>query len=139
VAVDQATSLQRGDAAVTLLPATTPATVLEPELLHLVLHHDELSLGAKTIVIYALVQPRGRTITRAELEQLGRDVTPRDLDSLLHELIAAHWLVTVPAVARPCCADGFLLREDADEDQPESDRTSRNRSLLSGGGSGGDG
>jgi hypothetical protein len=97
----------------------TQATTLEPELLDLVLHHDELSLGAKTIVVYALVQPRGRIITRLELEELGRDIPPRHLDSLLHELIAASWLVTVPAVTRPCCADGFLLREDADSGEDD--------------------
>ncbi len=100
-------------------PPLTSATVLEPELLDLVLHHDELSLAAKTIVVYVLSQPRGRAITRVELEELGRDATPRHLDALLHELVATHWLATVPAEERPCCADGFLLREDEDSDQDD--------------------
>ncbi len=59
----------------TARPAT-PAATIEPGLLDLVLHHDELSLGAKTM--------------------------------------------PVPAEERPCCADGFLLREDADEDDPQT-------------------
>jgi hypothetical protein len=88
--------------------------MLELELLNLVLHHDELSLGAKTIVIYVLVQPHGRVIGRAELERLGGVAASHHLDALLHELVAAHWLMPVPGEERPCCADGFLLREDAD-------------------------
>ena len=88
--------------------------MLEPELLDLVLHHDELSLGAKTILLFVLAQPRGRVITRAELERLGGDATSQRLDGLLHELVDARWLMTVPAEERPCCADGFQLREDAE-------------------------
>ena len=95
-------------------PPAAPAATLEPALLDLVLHHDELSLAAKTIVIYVLTQPHPRVITRAELERLGGDAVREQLDGLLHELVAAHWLVPVPAQERPCCADGFLLRQDAD-------------------------
>lgn len=53
-------------------------------------------------------------IRRSELERLGGDAVRGQLDGLLHELVAAHWLMTVPAEERPCCADGFLLREDAE-------------------------
>jgi hypothetical protein len=106
---------------VTLSPAAVPARSasfleLEPELLDRVLHHDEMSLSAKTVVVYALGQPRSRVITRAELEVLGRDATPRHLDALLHELVAMRWLATVPADERPCCADGFVLAEDEDSE-----------------------
>ncbi len=93
----------------TPVPAA-PAATLEPELLDLVLHHEELSLAAKTIVIYVLAQPHDQVIGRAELERLGGAAT--SLDGLLHELVAAHWLVPVPGEERPCCADGFLLRQD---------------------------
>src|SRR6266487_3623106 len=112
-----------GDTVVTTSPSARPATatvMLELELLNLVLHHDELSLGAKTIVIYVLVQPHGRVIGLAELERLGGVAASHHLDGLLHELVDAHWLVPVPAEERPCCADGFLLREDADEDDPQT-------------------
>ncbi len=95
------------------LPAA-PAAALEPALLDLVLHHAELSLGAKTIVIYVLTQPHARVIGRAELERLGGDATTPHLDGLLHELVAAHWLVPVPAEEQLCCANGFLLRQDAE-------------------------
>jgi len=108
---------------VTTSPSARPATaaaMLEPELLELVLRHDELSLGAKTIVIYVLVQPHPRVIGRAELARLGGVATSHHLDGLLHELVAAHWLMPVPAEEQPCCADGFLLREDADEDDPQT-------------------
>jgi hypothetical protein len=91
------------------LPATTP----EPDLVEAALRHEELSLGAKALIVYVLVQPRGRVIRRTELEQLGGDAVRGQLDGLLHELVAAHWLVPVPGAERPCCADGFLLREDA--------------------------
>jgi hypothetical protein len=104
---------------VTTSPTPVPAAsaaMLELALLDLVLHHDELSLGAKTLVIYVLVQPHARVIGRAELERLGGAATSHHLDGLLHELVATHWLVPVPGEERPCCADGFLLREDADED-----------------------
>ncbi len=107
----------RGDGLVTTSPTARPATsavMLEPALLDLVLRHDELSLDAKTIVIYILTQPHARVIGRAELGRLGGAATRHHLDSLLHELVAAHWLMPVPAEERPCCADGFLLREDAD-------------------------
>src|SRR6266566_1661495 len=93
------------------LPAA-PAAALEPALLDLVLHHAELSLGAKTIVIYILTQPHNQVIRRAELERLGGAATTPHLDGLLHELVDAHWLVPVPGEERPCCADGFLLRQD---------------------------
>jgi hypothetical protein len=112
-----------GDAVVTTSPSArpaTPAATIEPALLDLVLHHDELSLGAKTIVIYVLTQLHARVIPRAELERLGAAATGHHLDGLLHELVAAHWLMPVPAEERPCCADGFLLREDADEDDPQT-------------------
>jgi hypothetical protein len=95
-------------------PPAAPAATLEPALLDLVLHHDELSLGAKTIVIYVLTQPHARVIGRAELERLGDAATTPHLDGLLHELVAAHGLVPVPGEERPCCADGFLLRQDAE-------------------------
>jgi hypothetical protein len=95
-------------------PPAPPAATLEPALLDLVLHHDELSLAAKTIVIYVLTQPHDQVIGRAELERLGGAATTPHLDALLHELVAAHWLVPVPAQERPCCADDFLLREDAE-------------------------
>ncbi len=95
-------------------PPAAPAAMLEPQLLDLVLHHDELSLGAKTLVIYVLAQPHARVIGRAELERLGGAATTPHLDGLLHELVAAHWLVPVPGEERPCCAAGFLLREDVD-------------------------
>jgi hypothetical protein len=127
---------------VTDSPTTPPlpsATVLEPDLLDLVLHHDELSLAAKTVVVYVLTQPRGHTITRAELEELGRDATPRHLDALLHELVAAHWFATVPAVARPCCADTFLLREDHDPDDDQAPGDSRIHAGPDGGGGNDDG
>jgi hypothetical protein len=91
-----------------------PVVVSEPDLFDLVLRHDELSLGAKAIIVYVLVQPRRRLITRAELERLGGNAVRGELDGLLHELVAAHWLMPVPGEERPCCADGFLLREDAD-------------------------
>jgi hypothetical protein len=94
-------------------PPAAPAATLEPALLDLVLHHDELSLAAKTIVIYILSQPHDQVIPRAELERLGDATTPH-LDGLLHELVAAHWLVPVPAQERSCCADGFLLRQDTE-------------------------
>ncbi len=99
------------------LPATIPdlpATMPDPSLVDLVLRHEELSLGAKAIIVYVLVQPRRRLIMRAELERLGGDAVRGELDGLLHELVAAHWLMPVPGEERPCCADGFLLREDAD-------------------------
>jgi hypothetical protein len=96
-------------------PPAAPAATLEPALLDLLLHHDELSLAAKTIVIYVLTQPHAQAIPRAELERLDGDAaTSHHLDGLLHELVAAHWLVPVPGEERPCCADGFLLREDAE-------------------------
>jgi hypothetical protein len=126
VASEQAILLvMGGDAVVTTSPNPRPATAattIEPALLDLVLHHDELSLGAKTIVIYVLTQPHPRVIPRAELERLGGAATSHHLDGLLHEheLVAAHWLMPVPAEERPCCADGFLLREDADEDDPQT-------------------
>ncbi len=50
----------------------------------------------------------------AELERLGGDATTPHLDGLLHELVAAHWLVPVPAEEQLCCANGFLLRQDAE-------------------------
>jgi hypothetical protein len=102
--------------------SATSAAMLEPALLDLVLHHEELSLAAKTIVIYVLTQPHPRVIGRAELERLGGNTTSHHLDGLLHELVAAHWLVPVPGEERPCCADGFLLREDADEDDDSQTR-----------------
>ncbi len=86
----------------------------DPSLVDLVLRHNELSLGAKTIIVYVLVQPRRQVIMRSELERLGGDAVRGQLDGLLHELVAAHWLVPVPGAERPCCADGFLLREDVD-------------------------
>ena len=98
-------------------PATLPdlpVTMPEPGLVDLALRHEELSLGAKAIVVYVLVQPRGRVIRRSELEHLGGDAVRGQLDGLLHELVAAHWLMPVPGEERPCCADGFLLREDTD-------------------------
>jgi hypothetical protein len=56
-----------------------------------------------------------RVIPRAELERLDGDAaTSHHLDGLLHELVAAHWLMPVPAQERPCCADGFLLRQDTE-------------------------
>ena len=71
MAFEQATFLlMGGDAVVTTSPSARPATAaatLEPELLDLVLHHEELSLGAKTIVIYVLVQPHARVIPQASL------------------------------------------------------------------------
>jgi hypothetical protein len=70
-----------------------PVVVSEPDLFDLVLRHDELSLGAKAIIVYVLVQPRRRVITRAELERLGGDAVRGQLDGLLHELVAAHWLM----------------------------------------------
>jgi len=97
----------------TSLPAA-PAAALEPALLDLVLHHEELSLGAKTIVIYVLTQPHAQAIGRAELERLDGDATTPHLDGLLHELVATHWLMPMPAQERPCCADGFLLRQDTE-------------------------
>jgi len=53
-------------------------------------------------------------ISRAELERLGPTATSHHLDGLLHELVAAHWLMPVPAQEQPCCADGFLLRQDTE-------------------------
>ena len=95
--------------------AAAPAATLEPALLDLVLRHDELSLGAKTLVIYILTQPHAQVIPRAELERLDGDAaTSHHLDRLLHELVAAHWLMPVPGEERPCCADGFLLRQDTE-------------------------
>ena len=98
-------------------PATLPdlpATMPDPSLVDLVLRHDELSLGAKAIIVYVLIQPRHQVIRRTELERLGGDAVRGQLDGLLHELVAAHWLMPVPGEERPCCADGFLLREDAE-------------------------
>ncbi len=104
--------------AVVTLPtalAAAPTPVIEPGLLNLVLRHDELSLGAKTLVIYILTQPHAQVIPRAELERLDGDAaTSHHLDRLLHELVAAHWLMPVPGEERPCCADGFLLRQDTE-------------------------
>jgi hypothetical protein len=117
VAADQATLSPGGDAAVSFSPATLPdlpRSLSDPSLVDLVLRHEELSLGAKTIIVYVLVQPRRRVITRAELERLGGDAVRGQLDGLLHELVAAHWLMPVPGEERPCCANGFLLREDAE-------------------------
>ncbi len=59
-------------------------------------------------------QPHSRVISRAELERLGPTATSHHLDGLLHELVAAHWLMPVPAQEQPCCADGFLLRQDTE-------------------------
>ena len=98
-------------------PATLPdlpATMPDPSLVDLVLRHNELSLGAKTIIVYVLVQPRHEVIRRTELERLGGDAVRGQLDGLLHELVAAHWLMPVPGEERPCCADGFLLRQDTE-------------------------
>jgi hypothetical protein len=106
-----------GDAVVSTSSTGRPAmsaAMLEPALLDLVLRHDELSLGAKTIILYILVQPHGRVIGRAELARLGGVAASHHLDALLHELVAAHWLMPVPGEERPCCADGFLLREDTE-------------------------
>jgi len=94
--------------------AAAPTPVIEPGLLNLVLRHEELSLGAKTIVIYILTQPHNQVIRRAELERLGGAATTPHLDGLLHELVDAHWLMPVPGEERPCCADGFLLRQDTE-------------------------
>jgi len=120
VAFEQATFLLLGgDAVVTTSSSArpaAPAATLEPALLDLVLRHDELSLGAKTVVIYVLTQPHTQVIGRAELARLGGAATSHHLDGLLHELVAAHWLMPVPGEDQPCCADGFLLREDADQD-----------------------
>ena len=98
-------------------PATLPdlpATMPDTSLVDLVLRHEELSIGAKAIIVYVLVQPRRQVITRTELERLGGDAVRGQLDGLLHELVDAHWLMPVPGEERSCCADGFLLREDAE-------------------------
>jgi hypothetical protein len=79
---------------VRFVPATLPdppATLPDPNLVDLVLRHDELSLGAKALIVYVLVQPRHQVIRRAELEQLGGDAVRGLLDGLLHELVDAHW------------------------------------------------
>jgi hypothetical protein len=70
-----------------------PASTLDPQFLNLVLHHEELSLAAKTIVVCLLIRPQGQAITRPELERLGRDAVRHHLDTLLHELVDANWLI----------------------------------------------
>jgi hypothetical protein len=76
-----------------------------------VLRHPELSLQAKALAVYVLIQPRGRLFRRAEFERLGSAVSSQ-LDSALHELTRAGLLAPYPPLARPCCAELFRLRED---------------------------
>jgi hypothetical protein len=100
---------------VTYPPVTLPdlpATLSDPSLVDLVLRNDELSLGSKALLVYVLVQPRRQVILRSQLERLGGDAVGGQLDGILHELVAAHWLMPVPGAEPPCCADGFVLRED---------------------------
>ncbi|HZD71232.1 MAG TPA: hypothetical protein VFA45_20720 [Actinomycetes bacterium] len=90
---------------------TDPLDLLQPGLTRDVLRHPELTLGAKALAIYVLVQPRGRLFTRVEFERLSLDLSPA-LDSVLHELTRAGLLTPFPSGERPCCAPGFQLRED---------------------------
>ncbi len=92
-------------------PPADPLDLLQPGLARDVLRHQELSLAAKAVAIYTLIQPRGRLFTRVEFERLSLDLSPQ-LDSVLHELTRAGLFAPVPAGERPCCAPGFRLLED---------------------------
>jgi hypothetical protein len=88
-----------------------PLDLLQPGLARDVLRHQELSLAAKALAIYVLIQPRGRLFTRVEFERLSLDLSPQ-LDSVLHELTRTGLLAPFPSGERPCCAPAFRLRED---------------------------
>ena len=85
---------------------------IEPDLAALVVADTDLTLAAKPVLLHALSHPR-ETVTRHQLQALGRNVAAR-LDEALHELVRCHWLATVPARQRPCCAAQFQLRQDPD-------------------------
>lgn len=74
------------------------------------LRHQDLTLAAKALAIYVLVQPRGRLFTRAEFERLSRDSS--QLDAALHELTRARLLVPLPMAEPACRAVAFRLHED---------------------------
>jgi hypothetical protein len=76
-----------------------------------VLRHQDLTLAAKALAIYVLVQPRGRLFTRAEFERLSSDGQAQ-LDGVLHELTRAGLLAPFPTGERACCAFSFRLHED---------------------------
>jgi hypothetical protein len=93
----------------TAAPAS-PTDLLESGPVADVLRHQDLTLAAKALAIYVLVQPRGRLFTRAEFERLSRDTS--QLDAALHELTRAGLLAPFPIGERACCALSFRLRED---------------------------
>jgi hypothetical protein len=105
----QTTSHYHDDA---IPPATAPADPLA--LLKgpaaMIFSHDGLSLAAKGLAVYVLLQPRGRLFTRAEFERLSRDGA--QLDGALHELARACLLVPFPIAEPPCRAVAFGLRDD---------------------------
>jgi hypothetical protein len=85
---------------------------IEPDLAALVVADTDLTLAAKLIALHALSRP-GEIVTRHQLQALGRNVTAH-LDEVVHELVRCHWLATVPAGERPCCATRYQLRQDLD-------------------------
>ena len=94
-------------------PTTAPASptgLLQSGPVADVLRHQDLTLAAKALAIYVLLQPRGRLFTRAEFERLSRDTS--HLDAALHELTSARPLVPFPLAAPACRAVAFRLRED---------------------------
>lgn len=93
-------------------PPADPLALLEPGPIRNVLCHQALSLGAKALAIYVLVQPRGRLFTRNEFERLSLDLSPH-LEAVLHELTRAGLLEPYPIGERACCALFFQLREDS--------------------------
>jgi hypothetical protein len=93
-------------------PPADPLTLLEPGPIRNVLRHQALTLGAKALAIYVLIQPRGRLFTRNEFERLSLDLSPH-LEAVLHELTRAGLLEPYPTGERACCAPFFRLLEDS--------------------------